>query len=137
MSKSKQITITVQGRTIGILPRPEGDYISLTGMVRNFDGASALIEQWLKNKDTILFLGVWERINNPLFKYPEFEGIRNESGRNSFYLSAKKCGCSRCCDTGGQTFYCHDTAQENTLLSLPVLATAAAPSIKNPKLITP
>ena len=90
MSKSKQITITVQGTTIGILPRPEGDYISLTDMVRNFDGAGALIEQWLKNKDTILFLGVWERINNPHFNSPEFEGIRNEAGRNSFYLSAKK-----------------------------------------------
>lgn len=90
MSKSKQITITVQGTTIGILTRPEGDYISLTDMVRNFDGAGALIEQWLKNKDTILFLGVWERINNPHFNSPEFEGIRNEAGRNSFFLSAKK-----------------------------------------------
>ena len=73
-----------------MLPRPEGDYISLTDMVRNFDGASALIEQWLKNKDTVLFLGVWERINNPHFNSPEFEGIRNEAGRNSFFLSAKK-----------------------------------------------
>ena len=90
MSKSKQITITVQETTIGILPRPEGDYISLTDMVRNFDGAGALIEQWLKNKDTVLFLGVWERINNPHFNSPEFEGIRNEAGRNSFFLSAKK-----------------------------------------------
>jgi len=61
---------------IGILPRPEGDYISLTDMVRNFDGAGALIEQWLKNKDTVLFLGVWERIKNPHFNSPEFEGIR-------------------------------------------------------------
>ena len=100
MSKSKQITITLQGTTIGILPRSEGDYISLTDMVRNFDGAGALIEQWLKNKDTILFLGVWERINNPHFNSPEFEGIRNEAGRNSFFLSAKKCGCRSCCDTG-------------------------------------
>ena len=59
-------------------------------MVRNFDGAGALIEQWLKNKDTVLFLGVWERINNPGFNSIEFEGIRNEAGRNSFFLSAKK-----------------------------------------------
>jgi hypothetical protein len=58
-------------------------------MVRNFDGAGALIEQWLKNKDTVLFLGVWERINNPGFNSLEFEGIRNEAGRNSFFLSAK------------------------------------------------
>jgi hypothetical protein len=59
-------------------------------MVKNFDGGSALIENWLKNKDTILFLGVWEQINNPDFNSPEFEGIKNEAGRNSFYLSAKK-----------------------------------------------
>jgi hypothetical protein len=70
MSKSKQITITVQGTKIGILPRPEGDYISLTDMVRNFDGAGALIEQWLKNKDTVLFLGVWERINTRILIPP-------------------------------------------------------------------
>ena len=90
MSKTKRTTIEVQGTAIGILSQPEGDYISLTDMVRNFDGAGALIEQWLKNKDTVLFLGVWERINNPGFNSLEFEGIRNEAGRNSFFLSAKK-----------------------------------------------
>jgi hypothetical protein len=58
-------------------------------MVRNFEGGSALIEQWLKNKDTVLFLGVWERIHNSGFNSLEFEGIRNEAGRNSFFLSAK------------------------------------------------
>jgi hypothetical protein len=59
-------------------------------MVKSFEGGSALIEQWLKNKDTVLFLGVWEQIYNPAFNSLEFEGIRNEAGRNSFYLSAKK-----------------------------------------------
>ena len=62
----------------------------LTDMVRNFDGAGALIEQWFKNKDTVLFLGVWERINNPGFNSLQFERIRNEAGRNSFFLSVKK-----------------------------------------------
>lgn len=90
MSKAKRINIKVQGTTIGILSQPGGDYISLTDMVRNFEGAGALIEQWLKNKDTVLFLGIWERINNPSFNSLEFEGIRNEAGRNSFFLSAKK-----------------------------------------------
>ncbi|OGR25977.1 MAG: DNA-binding protein [Desulfuromonadales bacterium GWD2_54_10] len=87
---SKASTIEVQGTAINILSRQDGDYISLTDMVRNFDGGSALIEQWLKNKDTVLFLGVWERINNPDFNSLEFEGIKNEAGRNSFFLSAKK-----------------------------------------------
>jgi hypothetical protein len=90
MSKTKRNAIEVQGTSINILSQPGGDYISLTDMVRNFDGAGALIEQWLKSKDTVLFLGVWERINNPGFNSLEFEGIRNEAGRNSFFLSAKK-----------------------------------------------
>lgn len=90
MTKTRKSTIEVQGTSISILSQPAGDYISLTDMVRDFDGGGALIEQWLKNKDTVLFLGVWERINNPGFNSLEFEGIRNEAGRNSFFLSAKK-----------------------------------------------
>jgi len=83
------MTIT-EGTAITILSQREEDYISLTDMVKHFEGRSALIEQWLKNKDTVLFLGVWEQINNPDFNSPEFEGIKNEAGRNSFFLSAKK-----------------------------------------------
>ncbi|MFZ6663513.1 KilA-N domain-containing protein [Peijinzhouia sedimentorum] len=90
MSKQKKSTINVQGTAIGILSQREEDFISLTDMVKNFEGGSTLIENWLKNKDTILFLGVWEQINNPDFNSLEFEGIKNEAGRNSFYLSAKK-----------------------------------------------
>jgi hypothetical protein len=89
MSKAKPVTIEVQGTTITVITKKHGDYISLTDMARNFEGGSALIEQWLKNKDTVLFLGVWERIHNPDFNSLEFEGIRNEAGRNSFFLSAK------------------------------------------------
>ena len=92
MSKTKKSVIEVQGAAITILAKDEGDFISLTDMVRNFEGGSALIEQWLKNKDTVLFLGVWERLNNPGFNSLEFEGIRNEAGRNSFFLSAKSWG---------------------------------------------
>ena len=89
MSKPRKSTIEVQGTAITILAGEHGDYISLTDMVRNFEGGSALIEQWLKNKDTVLFLGVWEQIHNSNFNSLEFEGIRNEAGRNSFFLSAK------------------------------------------------
>lgn len=90
MKTGGKSTIEVQGAAISILSQPGGDYIPLTDMVRNFDGGGALIEQWLKNKDTVLFLGVWERINNPAFNCLEFEGIRNKAGSNSFFLSAKK-----------------------------------------------
>ncbi len=86
----KSRVISVKGTDVTIATRHEQDYISLTDMVRNFDGGSALIEQWLKNKDTVLFLGVWEQLNNPGFNSLEFEGIKNEAGRNSFFLSAKK-----------------------------------------------
>jgi hypothetical protein len=89
MSKAKKSIIEVQGTSISILSQQGGDYISLTDMVRNFDGGSALIEQWLKNKDTVLFLGVWEHINNPGFNSLEFEGIKNEAGRNSFFCQPK------------------------------------------------
>ena len=90
MSKPKKASIEVQGVAIAILSKAQGDFISLTDMVRNFDGGSALIEQWLRNKDTVLFLGVWECIHNPGFNSLEFDGIKAEAGRNSFYLSAKK-----------------------------------------------
>ncbi len=90
MAKDKKTSIRVQGTAITILSRKAEDYISLTDMVKHFDGGGALIEQWLKNKDTVLFLGVWEQINNPEFNSLEFEGIKNEAGRNSFFLSAKK-----------------------------------------------
>jgi len=86
----KNRTITVRDTEVSISTRHEQDYISLTDMVGNFDGGSALIEQWLKNKDTVLLLGVWEQLNNPGFNSLEFEGIKNEAGRNSFFLSAKK-----------------------------------------------
>ncbi|EIC22416.1 KilA-N domain-containing protein [Thiorhodovibrio frisius] len=88
--KATTAKISVQRTDITVIHHLGDDFISLTDMVRHFDGGPALIEQWLKNKDTVLFLGVWEQINNPNFKTPEFEGIRHEAGRNSFYLSAKK-----------------------------------------------
>jgi hypothetical protein len=86
----KNRIIHVKGAEVTIATRFDQDYISLTDMVRSFDGGSALIEQWLKNKDTVLFLGVWEQLNNPGFNSLEFEGIKNEAGRNSFFLSTKR-----------------------------------------------
>ena len=62
----KSRSIVVQGTPVKITNNHEQDYISLTDMVKNFEDGSALIEQWLKNKDTVLFLGVWEKINTPV-----------------------------------------------------------------------
>lgn len=86
----KNRIITVKDTDVTVATKHEQDYICLTDMVKRFDGGSALIEQWLKNKDTVLFLGVWEQLNNPGFNSLEFEGIKNEAGRNSFFLSVKK-----------------------------------------------
>ena len=65
------------------------DYISLTDMVRNIDNGLVLIEKWLRNKNTIEFIGIWEEIYNSDFNSPEFEGIKNEAGLNRFSLSVK------------------------------------------------
>jgi hypothetical protein len=59
-------------------------------MVRNFEDGVVLIEKWLRNKNTIEFIGIWEQLNNPGFNSPEFEGIKNEAGLNRFTLSVKK-----------------------------------------------
>lgn len=80
-------SLTVQGVEIGLTTRGEEDYISLTDMVSKFEGGGSLIESWLRNKDTVEFLGVWERLNNPSFNSPGFEGIRNRAGLNRFTLS--------------------------------------------------
>ena len=66
------------------------DFISLTDMVKGFEGGTSLIEAWFRNKNTIEFLGTWERVNNPDFKTPEFEGFKSEAGLNRFSLSAKR-----------------------------------------------
>lgn len=67
----------------------EDDYISLTDMVKNIENGLVLIEKWLRNKNTIEFLGIWEEIYNADFNSPEFEGIKNEAGLNRFSLSVK------------------------------------------------
>lgn len=84
--RRKNRSIIVKGTIVTVARRNKHDYISLSDMVRNFDGQGALIEQWLKAKDTVLFLGVWEQLNNPEFNSLEFDGIRREAGRNSFSI---------------------------------------------------
>ncbi|KXI17229.1 hypothetical protein HMPREF3230_00699 [Gardnerella vaginalis] len=82
--------INVEGSEISIIAIDNRDYISLTDMVRNIDNGSALIEKWLRNKNTIEFLGIWEEMYNTNFNSTEFEGIKNEAGLNRFILSVKQ-----------------------------------------------
>ena len=82
--------IVVDGADIAITQMNEQDYISLTDMVKNIENGLALIEKWLRNKNTIEFLGIWEEMYNPNFNSPEFEGIKNQAGLNRFIISVKQ-----------------------------------------------
>ena len=86
----KMAKIAVQGKEITVISTDQQDYISLTDMVRHIENGLSLIEKWLRNKNTIEFLGIWEEIYNPDFNSPEFEGIKNQAGLNRFVLSVKQ-----------------------------------------------
>ena len=64
------------------------DFISLTDMLKAKDG-DFFISDWLRNRNTVEFLGIWEHLNNPNFKPIEFDGFKKEAGLNSFVLSLK------------------------------------------------
>jgi hypothetical protein len=86
MAKGKKIT--VQGTEITIIQNISSDFISLTDMTSGFKEGSGLIGKWITNKNTLEYLGIWEKINNPNFNYPEFGVIEQESGVNRFIMSA-------------------------------------------------
>lgn len=88
MNKPSRV-ITVKGAEVAIATRHEQDYISLTDMLRNF-GDESILYNWLRNRNTIEFLGIWEQLYNPGFKPLEFDRFRSQSGLNSFALSPKK-----------------------------------------------
>jgi hypothetical protein len=85
MTKSKKIQ--VKGTEITVIVLNETDYISLTDMTSGFNEGSGLIGKWMTNKNTLEYLGVWEKINNPNFNYPEFGVIEQEAGINRFIMS--------------------------------------------------
>ncbi|HWZ48427.1 MAG TPA: KilA-N domain-containing protein [Herbaspirillum sp.] len=85
----KNRSITVHGADVTITTRHDQDYISLTDMVKRF-GDESILYGWLRNRNTIEFLGIWEQIYNPAFKPIEFERFKSQAGLNSFSLSPKK-----------------------------------------------
>jgi hypothetical protein len=89
MKKTKSTTIEVHGTTVSILSDRQGDYISLTDMLRAKDG-EFFISDWLRNRNTVEFLGIWESIFNPGFNYGEFATIRSQAGLNSYKISVKE-----------------------------------------------
>ena len=87
MTISKKITVT--GTKISIITKGNQDYISLTDMLEAKDG-DFFISDWLRNRNTVEFLGIWERINNPDFNYGEFAIIKSQVGLNSYKISVKE-----------------------------------------------
>ena len=87
MTKNKKII--VQNRSISITRINGEDYISLTDMVKNF-GDDAIIYQWMRNRNTVEFIGIWEQLHNSNFKGIEFETFKKQAGLNSFSLTPKK-----------------------------------------------
>ena len=92
MRKGKKNVIEVQGTAITVLSLQEDDYICITDIARskNADHTDDLIRNWLRNRNTIEFLGIWEKLNNPGFNPVEFDGIKMQAGLNSFTLTPKQ-----------------------------------------------
>jgi hypothetical protein len=83
--------IKVENTEITIVSIKESDYISLTDIAKyKTDDTSAVIANWMRNRNTIEFLGIWETLYNPNFKPLEFEGFKKEAGLNAFTLSPLK-----------------------------------------------
>ena len=81
--------ITVLSTDINVVTIHHEDYICLTDMLKAKDG-DFFISDWLRNRNTLEYLGIWEKLYNPHFNYGEFAIIRNQSGLNSFKLSVKE-----------------------------------------------
>lgn len=86
MAKSK--TLVVKGTVITIIQKEATEFISLTDMLKAKDG-DFFISDWLRNRNTVEFIGIWESIYNPNFNYGEFAVIKSQAGLNSYKLSVK------------------------------------------------
>jgi hypothetical protein len=87
MPKPKKTTIDVRGTDVTVLTGQDGDFISLTDMLKAKDG-DFFISDWLRNRNTVEFLGIWESVHNPAFNYGEFAIIKSQAGLNSYKLNA-------------------------------------------------
>lgn len=85
----KTTVIEVLGTEIAVASHPQGDYISLTDMLRAKDG-DFFIADWLRNRNTVEFLGIWESVHNPDFNYGGFATIKSQAGLNHYKISVKE-----------------------------------------------
>ncbi|MBR5843536.1 MAG: KilA-N domain-containing protein [Bacteroidaceae bacterium] len=83
--------ITVQNTKVTVISANENDYISLTDIAKHkSEDPTAVIGNWMRNRNTIEYLGIWESLYNPQFNHLEFEGFKREAGLNAFTLSPQK-----------------------------------------------
>lgn len=89
---AKTNKINAEGTEITILKIAESEFISITDIARHKDAehTDSIIQNWMRNRNTIELLGFWEMIYNPGFKPLEFEGFRKQAGLNSFTMTSKK-----------------------------------------------
>ena len=87
--KEEMTKITVKDTEVNVVKVNGEDYICLTDMMRAKDG-DFFITDWLRNRNTLEFIGIWEKVYNPDFNYGEFATIRNQAGLNSFKISVKE-----------------------------------------------
>jgi hypothetical protein len=87
MAKKKKLS--VKGTEVTISIEKDGEYISLTDMLKAKDG-DFFISDWLRNRNTVEFLGIWESVNNPDFNYGEFAIIKSQAGLNNYKISVKE-----------------------------------------------
>ena len=93
--------ITVQSTNVTIISVNEKDYISLTDIAKyKSDDPTAVIGNWMRNRNTIEYLGIWESLYNPQFNPLEFEGFKKDAGLNAFIetFNKKKDRCSSGCN---------------------------------------
>jgi hypothetical protein len=92
MAKEKKATINVRGLAVSIISQSQDDYISITDIARHRDAERSdyILQNWMRNRSTIEFIGLWEQLRNPHFNSIEFDGIKNMSGSNSFSLTPKR-----------------------------------------------
>ncbi|GHV00940.1 hypothetical protein FACS1894159_07880 [Bacteroidia bacterium] len=81
--------ITVKGTEVTVLQIDNEDYISLSDMIKAKDG-EFFVTSWLRNRNTLEYIGIWERVYNPNFNYVEFDIIKSNAGLNSFRVSVKE-----------------------------------------------
>lgn len=81
--------VNVLGTEIAYYQKNEEDYISLTDMVKNF-GDDTMIYSWMRNRNTLEFIGIWEELHNPNFNSNEFVTFKSQAGLNSFNLTPRK-----------------------------------------------